>query len=160
MRLKTKLVLAITGLVFVVVTVLSLLFLTELLRQQIAQSYMNTDFVAHQVQFATRHAIEGMRRPDTNDPEAVRAAVASTLRKDEALNSLISSVIRYAPTIFDISVAYADGRALISSDPLVGDKVLPCSPRLHCPAGWQFSPPAADGLRTSPGLQRQRCRWI
>jgi signal transduction histidine kinase len=69
-----------------------------------------------------------MRKPDATDPEAVRAAVASTLRKDEALNSLISSVIRYAPTVFDISVAYADGRALISSDPLVGDKVLPPRP--------------------------------
>src|SRR3954468_23633733 len=125
MRLKTKLVLAITGLVFVVVTALSLLFLTELLRQQIALSYQNIDLVAHQVQFATRHAIEEMKRPVTDDPDAVRAAVASALRKDEALNSLISSVIRYEPTVFDISVAYADGRALISSAPLLGDKVLP-----------------------------------
>src|SRR6478609_3244223 len=131
MRLKTKLVLAITGLVFVVVTVLSLLFLTELLRQQIAQSYLNTEFVANQVLFATRHAIEtGMKNPppDVNDAAAERAAVSATLRKDEALTSLISSVIRYSPTVFDISVAYADGRALISSDPLVGDKVLPSRP--------------------------------
>jgi signal transduction histidine kinase len=131
MRLKTKLVLAITGLVFVVVTVLSLLFLTELLRQQIAQSYLNTEFVANQVLFATRHAIEtGMKNPppDVNDAAAERAAVSATLRKDEALTSLISSVIRYSPTVFDISVAYSDGRALISSDPLVGDKVLPTRP--------------------------------
>jgi signal transduction histidine kinase len=131
MRLKTKLVLAITGLVFVVVTVLSLLFLTELLRQQIAQSYLNTDLVAHQVQFATRHAIEtGMKNPppNANNTAAERDAVAETLRRDEALTSLISSVIRYSPTVFDISVAYSDGRALISSDPIVGDKVLPARP--------------------------------
>ncbi len=131
MRLKTKLVLAITGLVFVVVSVLSLLFLTELLRQQVAQSDLNTDLVAHQVLFATRHAIEtGMKNPppNVNDPDAERVAVSATLRKDEALSSLISSVIRYSPTIFDISVAYSDGRALISSDPVVGDKALPPRP--------------------------------
>jgi hypothetical protein len=38
MRLKTKLVLAITGLVFLVVTVLSWLFLEQLLAQRISQS--------------------------------------------------------------------------------------------------------------------------
>ena len=46
MRLKTKLVLAITGLVFLVVTVLSWLFLEQLLAQRINQSYAANDMVA------------------------------------------------------------------------------------------------------------------
>lgn len=132
MRLKTKLVLAITGLVFLAVSVLSMLYLTELLRQQIAQSYLNTDLVAHQVLFSTRHALEtGLtKRPvDASDPSAVRVAVADTLRRDDSLNSLLSSVIRYSPTIFDIAVSDTNGRALISSDITANDKLLPDRPR-------------------------------
>src|SRR5664279_247602 len=132
MRLKTKLVLAITGLVFLVATVLSMLYLTELLRQQIAQSYQNTDLVAHQVLFATRHAIEtGMTNPPANpsDHAALRVAVANTLRRDEGLASLLSSVIRYSPTIFDIAVADTDERAVISSDTGVTDRILPPRPQ-------------------------------
>lgn len=131
MRLKTKLVVAITGLVFLVAAVLSTMFLTELLRQQIAQSYQNTDLVAHQIFFATRHALEtGMTNPppDTNDPASVRIAVADTLRRDEGLSSLLSSVIRYSPTVFDISVADSDGRALTSTDLGATDKILPPRP--------------------------------
>ena len=39
MRLKTKLVLAITGLVFMVVCTLSWIFLGQLLRQRLTQAY-------------------------------------------------------------------------------------------------------------------------
>ena len=58
MRLKTKLVVAITGLVFVMVTVLSSLYLSQLLHLQIEQSYSANDIVAHQILFAMRHALE------------------------------------------------------------------------------------------------------
>ena len=49
MRLKTKLVLAITGLVFLVVCALSWIFLGQLLRQRISQAYSANDVVAHQI---------------------------------------------------------------------------------------------------------------
>jgi hypothetical protein len=54
MRLKTKLVLAITGLVFLVVTVLSWLFLEQLLAQRISQSYAANDMVARQILYSLR----------------------------------------------------------------------------------------------------------
>ena len=57
MRLKTKLALAITLLVFVVVTVLSWLYMTELLQQHIEEAYQSTDVVAHQLEFAIREAL-------------------------------------------------------------------------------------------------------
>ena len=49
MRLKTKLVLAITGLVFAVVVVFSWIWLSQLLQQHIEQSFALTDYLAHQV---------------------------------------------------------------------------------------------------------------
>ena len=58
MRLKTKLVLAITGLVFMVVCTLSWIFLGQLLRQRLTQAYSANDMVAHQILFATRRALE------------------------------------------------------------------------------------------------------
>ena len=57
MRLKTKLVLAITGLVFVMVTALSMLYLSQLLHQQIEQSYSANDILANEIVFATRIAL-------------------------------------------------------------------------------------------------------
>jgi signal transduction histidine kinase len=128
MRLKTKLVVAITGLVFVVVTVLSWLYFGELLQQHIEQSYSATDIIAHQLQFATRLAIENGTRNQTinaNDPVELRAAIATALHNDPSLNALISSVISYSPTVFDIAIADGNGRAYLTTVPLQQDKMLP-----------------------------------
>jgi signal transduction histidine kinase len=118
MRLKTKLVVAITGLVFLVATMLSWLYLSQLLRQHIDQSYTSTDIVAHQLLFATRTALEtGLRNSpvDVNDPAALRAAVAQSLRNDVGLNALINSVISYSPTVLDIAIADHDGLGLVTA---------------------------------------------
>ena len=128
MRLKTKLVLAITGLVFLVVTVLSWLFLEQLLAQRISQSYTANDMVARQILYSTGLAVtNGMRgRPiDPNDPAAMRSAVSEVLQHDEGLNGLLSSVNRYAPTVFDVAIADRDGKALLSTDPTQDNVALP-----------------------------------
>lgn len=128
MRLKTKLVLAITGLVFLVVTVLSWLFLEQLLAQRINQSYAANDMVARQILYSTQLALtNGLRgrQIDPNDPTALRAAVSDVLRHDEGLNGLISSVNRYAATVFDVAIADRDGRALLSTDPTQDNVQLP-----------------------------------
>ncbi|MGA9719532.1 MAG: PDC sensor domain-containing protein, partial [Acidobacteriaceae bacterium] len=128
MRLKTKLVLAITGLVFLVVTVLSWLFLEQLLAQRISQSYTANDMVARQILYSTQLAVtNGMRgRPiDPNNPAAMRSAVSEVLQHDEGLNGLLSSVNRYAPTVFDVAIADRDGKALLSTDPTQDNVALP-----------------------------------
>jgi signal transduction histidine kinase len=128
MRLKTKLVLAITGLVFLVVTVLSWLFLEQLLAQRINQSYAANDMVARQILYGTTLALnKGLtgRQFDPNDPTALRAAVSDVLRHDEGLNGLLSSVNRYAATVFDVAIADRDGRALLSTDPTQDNVQLP-----------------------------------
>jgi signal transduction histidine kinase len=128
MRLKTKLVLAITGLVFLVVTVLSWLFLEQLLAQRISQSYDANDMVARQILYSTQLALtNGLRgrQIDANDPTALRAAVLEVLQHDEGLNGLLSSVNRYAPTVFDVAVADRNGKALLSTDPTQDNVTLP-----------------------------------
>ena len=130
-RLKTKLVLAITGLIFVVVTALSWLFLDQLLEQTIRQYYEGNDMVARQIAYSTRQALQnGLRAQpsSSNDPVESRRAVADALQKDKALGDLLASVMRYSPTVFDVSISDADGRALVSTDPELDDQMLPPEP--------------------------------
>src|ERR1700760_2037274 len=131
MRLKTKLVVAITVLVFVVVTFLSWLYFGEMLQQHIEQSFNATDIIAHQLQFATRQAIENGTRNlviNANDPVELRAAIATALHDDPSLKALLNSVISYSPTVFDIAIADGSGRAYLSTDPAQQDQLLPSRP--------------------------------
>lgn len=132
MRLKTKLVLAITGLVFCVVVVFSWIWLSQLLQQHIEQSWSTTDYLAHNVLFQMRGALDNGLRDrhfDPNDPVAVRAAVADSLRRDAGLNSLLTSIVNYSPTVLDISIADRQNRAIIAvPDSTLDDQVLPHRP--------------------------------
>jgi PAS domain S-box-containing protein len=128
MRLKTKLVLAITGLVFLVVCTLSWIFLGQLLRQRTSQAYSVNDMVAHQISLATQRTISNIRTVDVDNPGALRATVAKALRTDTALAGLLNSAIRYAPTVFDVTIADSEGRGLLSTDPANLDRPVPSRP--------------------------------
>ena len=120
MRLKTKLVVSATGLTFAIVVILSVLFVGELLRQRVEQTAESTDVLAHEVVLMTRQALEtGLRANPPSDPsdEALHASVTDALRSNEPLDDVISAIIRYSPTVEDVSVADARGVVLVSSDP-------------------------------------------
>ena len=57
MRLKTKLVLAITGLVFLIAGVLSLVYVSHLVDAAVQQSYDSNRMVADQVRFTLQNAL-------------------------------------------------------------------------------------------------------
>src|ERR1039457_272347 len=95
LRLKTKLVLAISGLVFALVAALSCVYVAQIFRQRINQSYDNADFIAHQVLHAARQALETELPSDSlqpQGPEQARDAIASILQQDPAVTSLLQSV--------------------------------------------------------------------
>jgi signal transduction histidine kinase len=120
MRLKTKLVLAATGVTLLVVLVLSGFFLAELLRQRIEQTVSASDVLANQVRSATRQALEsGLadEPPADRSDAALFAAVTDVLRKDVALKSLMDAIVRYSLTVQDVSVTDAHGMTIASTDP-------------------------------------------
>lgn len=120
MRLKTKLVLSATGLTFAIVLVLSALFVGELLRQRIEQTSAANDVLAHEVLLMTRQAVEnGLRAnpPVDRTPEALQAAVTAALQNQTALADVMNAVVRYSPTVQDVSVTDAAGMTLVSTDP-------------------------------------------
>jgi len=129
MRLKTKLVLAITGLVFTVVVLFSWIWLSQLLQQHIQQSWFFTDSQAHEVLLEVHTALDtglSQRHFDRRDPAAVEAAVADTLRQDPGLNSQLAAIENYSPTVLDVAIADSHGRALVTApDASLEGQLLP-----------------------------------
>jgi PAS domain S-box-containing protein len=153
MRIRVKLVAAITAMVSVIVVSLSFLYLSQLLSERIQQSYEHNDIAAHQVLLAVRAAIErnlvGVTIP-ANDPRALNQAIRTALRSDSSLGLTLDSFIRYSPTIYDINIANSSGEILLSTDPLLEGSTLPDQPAfqaLEQMTAWRkfrtvFGPPA------------------
>ena len=114
MRLKTKLVLAITGLVFLIAGLLSLVYVSHLVNAAVQQSYDTNRMVANQVRFALQNALEtGLKDKtvDPNDPAELRDLVAETIRGNAALNAVINSANLYSLTVYDINIGDAESRS-------------------------------------------------
>jgi PAS domain S-box-containing protein len=127
-RLKTKLVLAISGMVVAVVATLSGIYISHTVRHALDDAYADANFVGHQVFHLTRDALQvnlNNANIDLDDPEAMRAAVNAALESDPGLNSLLQSVIGYSPTIYDVSIVAPSGRVLLHTDADQIGKILP-----------------------------------
>lgn len=132
MRLKTKLVLAITALVFGCVVSISWLFMGQLLQVYLNQSYASTDSQAHQVLFAVRQALDvGLNRQtfDVNNPAAVHTAVANSLQSSAGLTNLMNSIVDYSQIVQDVTITDEQNRVLASApDPTLEGQVLKSRP--------------------------------
>ena len=127
MRLKTKLVLAITALVFVIAGSVSLVYVHQLVKAAVQQSYDSNWMAARQVWFALQQALEtGLRdrTVDPNDPAELRALVAETVQSDPTLRTMLFSVVRYSSTVYDVNIGDSQGIILLSSNPANEGKPL------------------------------------
>ncbi|HVZ16483.1 MAG TPA: ATP-binding protein [Terriglobales bacterium] len=128
LRLKTKLVIAISGLVLALVSVLSYVYLSQLMRQRIAQAYNDGDFIAHQIYQVSRDALEvdlASARIDESNPDEVRKFIEDSLQTDSGLNSLIQSVVGYSQNIYEVAIADVHGNALLDSVSDLQGKPMP-----------------------------------
>ena len=131
MRLKTKLVLAITTLVFLISGLLSLVYVFQLLHSAVQQSYETNRMVANQVQLAVRNALEtGLsdQTVDPNNPAQLRNLAAEAVRNNAALQAVVESVNRYSLTVYDINIGDSHSITLLSTNPDNEDKPLPVRP--------------------------------
>ena len=134
MRLKTKLVLAITALVFLISVVLSLVYVSQLLNEAVQQSYDNNRLLANQIRFALQRALEtGLkdRKVDPNFPDQLRDLAAEAVRDNAALRAMVDSVNRYSLTVYDINIGDNESRTILSTDPGNQDKPLPIRPNYN-----------------------------
>jgi signal transduction histidine kinase len=128
MTLKTKLVLAITGLVVIIAGLVSLVYLSELLKVAVRQPYdldrMGAEQIRTAVQSAMETGLEG-KTVNPNDPAALRTLVAEAVRNSTALQAVINSVNSHSFTVYDINLVDSHGNALLSTSPNMEDKPLP-----------------------------------
>ncbi|HLH08669.1 MAG TPA: ATP-binding protein [Terriglobales bacterium] len=119
-QLKTKLVLAISGMVLALVSVLSYVYVAQVLRQGMTEAYQDGDFIAHQVYLFASSALREPSQaaqllpPVIDDPDRL---IVESLQSDPGLKSLLQSVVGYSPTIYDVSIVDLHGVAVVHSDP-------------------------------------------
>jgi len=131
MRLKTKLVVAITALVFLIAGLVSLVYVHQLVKAAVQQTYDNNRMVADQVWFALRQGLAtGLkdRTVDPNKPGELRELVAETVRSDPTLKAALESVNRYSFTVYDVNIGDSQGSTLVSTNHGNESKPLPVRP--------------------------------
>jgi len=131
MGLKTKLVLAITALVFLIAGVVSLVYVHQLVKAAVLETYDTNLMVADQVRYALQNALEAglkNRTVDPNNPGQLRDLVAETVQNDPTLRAALTSVIRYSSTVYDVNIADSQGEVLLSTNPANEGKPLPSRP--------------------------------
>jgi signal transduction histidine kinase len=131
MRLKTKLVLAITGLVFLIAGLVSLVYVSQLVKAAVQQSYDTNQMVAEQIRLALENALEtGLKdqKVDPNNPGQLRALAATAVRGNATLQAVVESVERYSLTVYDVNIADNQGNTLFSANPDSEDKPIPVRP--------------------------------
>ncbi len=128
-RLRTKLTLVMTGLVLLVVAVVSGVFVARLASQVINEANARARIVAQQTFSQAQHALtdaanQGLR-PATRNPDDVHDYVRHAFEVHPGLNSLLHSSIDYAPSIYEVTIADRDSLAMISSDSNLPGRFVP-----------------------------------
>jgi PAS domain S-box-containing protein len=128
LRLKTKLVIAISAMVVALVSALSYIYVSQLLKQRMQDAYDSADFMSHQILNQARETLEvdySNLRHDPSNPNAEHEAIEESLQTDPGLNSLLQSIVGYDPTIYDAAIVDTQGRALLHTDAAMQGKPVP-----------------------------------
>ena len=128
LRLRTKLTLIMTGLVLLVVVVLSGVFVAQLLEQVLLQTDKRTREIAHQVfeqaQRALTDAAKDGVRPASEDPEDIHDFVRHAFEIDDGLTAQLKAA-KEIPSVYEVSITDRDGMVLVSTDGSLPGKFLP-----------------------------------
>jgi PAS domain S-box-containing protein len=128
LRLRTKLTLIMTGLVLLVVAVLSAVFVAQLFEQVLQQTDKRTLEIANQVfeqaKRALAEAAERGLRPASNDAADINDYVEKAFRMSEGLNAQLKAAKLDTPSIYEVSITNKEGRLLISTDESLRGKSL------------------------------------
>jgi signal transduction histidine kinase len=126
MRRKTKIVLAITFMVVVMVAAFSYLYISQLLRQRLNNAGDVAQLLAQSIVYSAGNAVPDITstRIDTQNERAVRSAIETYLRTDQMLNDMLESYVGNVPILYDAAVLDLSGRALLHSNPDLDGKVV------------------------------------
>jgi len=130
LRRKAIIVLVITLMVTAMVSAFSYLYVSQILRLRISNAYETATNLTHQLSYAAANAIPDFSstRIDTNNPAAVRRALADYVQTDVDLNNLLLSDPGDWSYIYDVSIVDINGKALLHTDAAMVGKVVPPRP--------------------------------
>src|ERR1700733_7930343 len=133
MRRKAIIVLIITFMVTLMVTAFSYLYISQILRLRITSTYEGADRLTQILAYFAENDLPDLSstRIDTNDPAAVRRALAELLPMYTSLLNIIESETALSPYIYDISVTDSRGKALLHSNAKLVGKQIPGRPGFH-----------------------------
>ena len=141
MRLRTKLVIAITLMVGALVVTLSTIYVAQTVHLVVDHGLSQSKQAADQIIHLSRLALEtdiNSTRIDPNNPQEVNSWVEESLQTDPGVNGEIESLIGYSPIISDASVVGPDGRAIVHSNPEMVGKLVPTRPNFEDLAHAKF----------------------
>ena len=133
MRRKTKIVLAITFMVAVLVLAFSYIYISELLRQRVTTARESAAQLTSNLAYLAANALPDLSstKVDTTNPLAMRRAVAYYLGTDRDLNNFLESVVGTWPIIYDAAIVDSDGKAILHTNPDLIGKPVPERPDFH-----------------------------
>ena len=133
MRRKAIIVLTITFMVTIMVAAFSYLYISQILRQRITSAYESASRLTQQLAYFAENDLPDLSstRIDTNDPAAVRRALADYLPMDTNLLNNLESEVALWPFIYDASVMDANGKALLHTNPKLVGKQVTARPDFH-----------------------------
>src|SRR5579864_7814696 len=123
---KTKIVLAITFMVVVMVSAFSYLYISQLLRQRLNNASDIAQLVAQQIVYSASNAVPdlGSTKIDTDNVKSVRSAIEGYLKTDTNLNDLLDSAVGNVNIVYDAAILDSEGRALLHSNADLNGKPL------------------------------------
>src|SRR5262249_4643535 len=131
-RLRTKLRLVMTGLVFLVVVVLSAVFMARLTSQVIHETNTRANELAVQTFEQAKHSLEDAKeaglRPASNSPEDRHEYVKQAFETNEGLLTALQNPLGSNAWIYEVSIVDRAGLILASSDPKLSGTIAPSRP--------------------------------
>lgn len=130
MRRKTIIVLVITLMVTVMVSAFSYLYISQILRLRIVSAYETATSLTHQLAYAAGNAVPDFSSTsvDTNDPVALRRALADYVQTDVSLNNLLQSIPGDWRYIYYVAIVDTSGKALLHTNAALVGKIVPPHP--------------------------------
>src|SRR5579864_1764090 len=141
MRLKTKLVIAISLMVVAIVVTLSTIYVAQLVHQVINDGVNIGELAAQQIIHLSRNALEtdlSSSRIDPDNAQQVNEFIEETLQTDPGVIGVMESLIGFSQLVSDTAVVGPDGKAILHSDSEMIGKPMPARPDLHDLAAARF----------------------
>jgi PAS domain S-box-containing protein len=132
MTRKFIIVLVITSLFTALVVAFSWIYLSQLLRQRLLWADETASQLTNQLEYAASKAVPDLTstRVDTQNPKAMRAAIANYLQNDTNLNDMLESVWGNSRIIYDAAIIDPNGVAILDTNPALNGKAVAQRPSL------------------------------